>query len=107
MVADRDVIFRHMLDRTVGGEPRIVGDHLLEVDSDALHLDSDQLGVEEGALEESALIEPDEGRASAGIPAGLADPGQDLARDPFSEALRPGAAARGSGRTAPKVHWSM
>ena len=75
-------------------EFRIVRDHPLVMDADALHPEGDELSVEERPLQKPALVfdplarEAGELGLRTTISAGLADFGQDLARDPFSEALR-------------------
>ena len=75
-------------------EVRIVRDHPLVMDADALHAEGDELSVEERPLGEPALVfdplarEADELGLRTTVSTGLADFGQDLARDPFSEAFR-------------------
>ena len=74
-------------------EVRIVRDHPLVMDADALHPEGDELSVEERPLQEPALVfhpfarEAGELGLRTTVAAGLADFGQDLACDPFSEAL--------------------
>ena len=74
-------------------EVRIVRDHPLVMDADALHPEGDELSVEERPLQKPALVfdplarEAGELGLRTTISAGLADFGQDLARDPFAEAL--------------------
>src|SRR5271157_519495 len=73
---------------------RIVGHLLKKMDADALHFDGDDLSVQQRALEEPALIvdlialEADKAALGYLVSAGLADRGQHLTRDPFSEAFR-------------------
>ena len=75
-------------------EFRIVRDHPLEMDADALHSEGDELSVEECPLQKPALVfdplarEAGELGLRTTVSAGLADFGQDFARDPFPEALR-------------------
>src|SRR5208282_1079183 len=72
---------------------RIVGHLLEEMNADTLHFDRDDLGVEKSALEEPTLVidlialEADKAAVGYLVSAGLADRGQHLTRDPFSEAF--------------------
>jgi hypothetical protein len=75
-------------------EVRIVRDHPLVMDTDALHPEADELSVEERPLQKPALVfdplarEAGELGLRTTVSTGFADFGQDLARDPFSEAFR-------------------
>ena len=74
-------------------EVRIVRDHPLVMDTDALHPEGDELSVEKRPLQKPALVfdplarEAGELGLRTTISAGLADFWQDFARDPFAEAL--------------------
>jgi hypothetical protein len=75
-------------------EVRIVRDHPLVMDVDALHPEGDELSVEERPLQKPALVfnplarEAGELGLRTTVSASLADFGQNLARHPFAEALR-------------------
>ena len=68
--------------------------HPFVMDADALHSEGDELSVEERPLQKPALVfdplarEAGELGLRTTVSTGLADFGQDLARDPFSEAFR-------------------
>ena len=78
---------------------RIVGHLLKKMDADALHFDGNDLGVQQRALEEPALVidliaRETDVAAGALVAAGLANLRQDRACDPFAEALGLGLPAR-------------
>src|SRR5208282_4010002 len=94
IVTNRVVELVQVLVRARRPHFRIVGHLLEEMNADALHFDGDDLGVEKSALEEPTLVvdlialEADKAALGYLVSAGLADRGQHLTRDPFSEAFR-------------------
>ena len=78
-------------------EVRIVRDHPLVMDTDALHPEGDELSVEERPLQKPALVfdplarEAGELGLRTTVSAGLADFGQDLARRPICGSASPPA----------------
>ena len=74
----------------------IVRGHPLEMDANALHTEGDELSVEERPLQKPALVfdllarEAGELGLRTTVSAGLADFGQDFARDPFRKRLASG-----------------